>query len=152
MINQDIFNLDYNTDDDTNSSNSSKSSNSSNYTITSDPINYYRKDVLKQMTIQSKSKPLSPRQQQTQTQLKLYRNKINYYRDENNSDENPILCREIGYISGFDKNTPLINYLINKRINFCEMGASSHIAAFVPVLNNYRCCFLRKGKWKSCYG
>jgi hypothetical protein len=51
-----------------------------------------------------------------------------------------------GYNSKLDKNTPFIEYLINKRINFCVLGTSSHIAAFVPVTNNSRYCFIRK--WK----
>lgn len=143
--------------DSDNSSNTSNSSNSSKYTITSDPINYYRKDVLKQNYIQS----LSRRKQQTQKHLELHRNKVKYNRNRNNlddtetdtdSDTSIIICREIGYNSGLDKNTPLISYLINRRINFCELGASSHIAAFVPVVNNSRYCFLRDWKGKDRYG
>lgn len=152
----------YDSDNSSNSSNSSKSSNSynsSNYSITSDPINYYRKDVLKQNYIQS----LSRRKQQTQKQLELHRNKVKYNENKNNLDNTDtvsdtvsvssiIVCREIGYNSGLDKNTPLINYLINRRINFCELGSSSHIAAFIPVVNNSRYCFIRDWKGKDCYG
>lgn len=145
----------YDSDNSSNLSNSSNSSNSSNYTITSDPINYYRKDVLKQNYIQS----LSRRKQQTQKQLKLHRNKVKYNGNKNNLDNTDtvsvtsiIVCREIGYNSGLDKNTPLINYLINRRINFCELGSSSHIAAFIPVVNNSRYCFIRDWKGKDCYG
>lgn len=37
-------------------------------------------------------------------------------------------------VSEFNKNSPFINMLINKRIHFCELGPSCHIAAFVPDL------------------
>ena len=137
------------------SDNSSNTSNSSNYTITSEPINYYRKDVLNQNYIQS----LSRRKQQTQKQLELHRNKVKYNENKNNLDDTDndfvssiIVCREIGYNSGLDKNTPLINYLINRRINFCELGSYSHIAAFIHVVNNFRYCFIRYWKGKNCYG
>lgn len=172
MISQDIFkysssnsyyNSGYDSDNSiyssnsSNSFNSSNSSNSSNYTITSDPINYYRKDVLKQNYIQS----LSRRKQQTQKHLELHRNKVKYNRNKNNLDaidfdtdtnSNVVVCKEVGWNSGFDKNTPLIEYLINKRINFCELGSSSHIAAFVPVANNDWYCFIRGWKGKDRYG
>lgn len=59
---------------------------------------------------------------------------------------------EYGYSSNFDKNTPLIDYLINKRINFCTLGSSSHIAAFIPVSSNSRYCFIRKWKRQYDYG
>ena len=157
MIGQDIFkysssnsNTDYDSD---NSSYSSNSSNSSNYIITTVPINYYRKDILKQNYI----KTLSRRKQQTQKHLELHRNKVKYNRNKNNfdtsdSDSSVIICKEVGYNSGFDKNTPLIDYLINKRINFCELGSSSHIAAFVPVTNNDWYCFIRGWKGKDRHG
>ena len=57
-----------------------------------------------------------------------------------------------GYISNYTKDTPLINYLINKRIYYCHMGASSHIAAFIPVTINPRYCFIHNGIWKGHYG
>ena len=56
-----------------------------------------------------------------------------------------------GCDSNFDKNTPLIDYLINKRINFCQLSSYSHIAAFIPVSNNSKDCFLRKWKWQNNY-
>lgn len=37
--------------------------------------------------------------------------------------------------SEFNKFSPFINMLINRRIQFCEMGPSCHIAAFVPDLS-----------------
>lgn len=159
MINTGIFkysisNSGYDSDNSSYSSNSSnmsetsKSSNSSNYTITSDPINYYRKDVLKQNYV----KPLSRRKLQTQKNLELCRNKVKYNRNKNNSDSNIVICKEVGYNSGLDKNNPLIDYLINKRMNFCDLGSYSHIAAFVSVANNDRYCFLRGWKGKDRYG
>lgn|SRR3990167_3801816 len=112
------------------------------------PIDYYYQDIYDNF------KYLSSRKQQMQQQLKLHRNKLRH-KDENNLNNfnsDPILCKEIGHVSGFDKNTPLINYLINKRINFCELGSSSHIAAFISVVNNSRYCFIRGWCKKDCYG
>lgn len=167
MINTDIFkysssnsgyesdNSSYSSDSSnsfksSNSSNSnSNSSNSSNYTITSDPINHYRKDVLKQNYVKS----LSRRKQQTQTNLELKRNKVDYNRNESGCESG---CEsksvDIGLNSGLDKNNPLIDHLINKRMSFCDLGSYSHIAAFVPVANNDRYCFLRGWKGKDRYG
>ena len=47
--------------------------------------------------------------------------------------------REIKFYSGetvseFNKDSPFINMLINRRISFCELGPSCHIAAFVMNL------------------
>ena len=163
------------------SSTSSNSSNSSNFTITSDPVNYYTKDNLKQnhqqfnmqtqtqtqiqMQMQMQTQipipiPLySLRKKQNQYNLEMHRHKLSYIRDEltnneNNNNNNQIITVNIGYNSGFDKNTPFINALINKRINFCELGASSHIAAFIPVSYTSRCYLIRdwKGKGKDHYG
>lgn len=143
MIAQDIFKY---------SSSNSNSSNSSNYTITTVPINYYRKDVLKQHYKQT----LSRRKHQTQKHLEFHRNRVKYNKNKNifdptDSDSNIVVCKEVGRNSGLNKNTPLIDYLINKRINFCELGTSSHIAALFPVSNNERHCFIRDWKGKDRY-
>lgn len=79
---------------------------------------------------------------------------MNYIRDngeENNSNIDNI-NNNIGYDSGFNKDTPFINYLITKRISFCELGASSHIAAFVPSTYSQRYCLIREWKGKDRYG
>jgi len=39
-----------------------------------------------------------------------------------------------GSVSEFNKESPFINMLINRRIRFCDLGPSCHIAAFVPDL------------------
>lgn len=39
-----------------------------------------------------------------------------------------------GTVSEFNKESPFINMLINRRIRFCDLGPSCHIAAFVPDL------------------
>lgn len=39
-----------------------------------------------------------------------------------------------GIVSEFNKDSPFINMLINRRIRFCDLGPSCHIAAFVPDL------------------
>lgn len=141
--------------DSENTENSLNSLNSSNYTITTDPINYYRKDVLKQNHI----KNISKRKQQRQDYLELHRNIINNKNDYNYNynyngicGSNIIIHNQIGYNTKYDKNTPLIDYLINKRINYCELGASSHIAAFFPNTTNLRHCFIRGWKGKDRYG
>jgi hypothetical protein len=151
------------------SSNSSNLSNSSNYTITSDPSNYYRKDNLKQnykkflkrlqqtQQTQQTSSPncsISLRKKQTQNYLEMYRHKMIYIKDNEgkNNSNNDSTNNNIGYYTGFNKDTPFINYLINKRISFCVLGASSHIAAFVASTCSSRCCFIREWKGKDHYG
>lgn len=131
----------------------SKCLNSSNYSFTTDPIHYYRKDVLKQNQI----KTLSRRKLQTQNYLREQRNKLRYRIDNQNyynfdNTKKIKICQNIGYDSGLNKNTPFIDYLINKRINFCELGPSSHIAAFFPVSYNLKYCFLRQWKGKDNFG
>lgn len=85
---------------------------------------------------------------------KIYRDKIRTINNVSNSNHECLTKsnNEIGYDSGFNKNTPFINYLINKRIGFCKLGASSHIAAFVPVSCTSRYCFIREWKGKDHYG
>ena len=39
-----------------------------------------------------------------------------------------------GTVSEFTKDSPFINMLINRRIRFCDLGPSCHIAAFIPHL------------------
>lgn len=138
---------------------SSSSFNSSNYSFTSEPVHYYRKDLLKQNHIKPKSS-LSKRKMQTQRYLNECRNKNKYLREfnlanyQNDLTIQPAQCnfQTVGYDSGFNKNTPFIDYLINKRTQFCELGASSHIAAFIPITNNSRYCFIREWKGKDCFG
>jgi hypothetical protein len=89
-----------------------------------------------------------------QNYLKRRKLALKYKDDETdeNIHNNENICKIIGIDSGLNKDTPFINYLINKRINFCELGASSHIAAFVPVGYNSRYCFLRNREGKDHYG
>ena len=49
------------------------------------------------------------------------------------------------------KESPFIEYLINKRMNFCKIGTSSHIAALISVSLNNWYCFKFHTKWKSRY-
>lgn len=131
----------------TNSSSStgSKSTNyfdpinvSNNYQI-NHSINYYRrKKWSRSRTKQTYQTPQTPQTPQT-SQISTKSN-------------NCELCSvELGYTSNLSKDTPFIRFLIDKRINFCQLGASSHIAAFVPVSFNSRCCFIHHGKWKGRY-
>jgi hypothetical protein len=97
---------------------------------------------------------ISLRKIQSQIYLERRRLLLKYKNEEINQNDknNVIICKNIGNDSGMNKDTPFISYLIDKRINFCELGASSHIAAFVPVTCNFRFCFLRDWKWKDHYG
>lgn len=119
--------------------------NSSNtYPISSDSINYYRR----------KKWSRSRTRQSYQTPHKKQNPEIN---PEMNSEINSLECQmcsnEIGYTSNLSKDTPFVRFLIDKRINFCQLGTSSHIAAFVPVSVSFnsRCCFIPNGKWKGRY-
>lgn len=125
--------------------------------MTSDPVNYYHKDNLKQNP--QKFKNYSSRELQKQDYLdKRRKSMLANYDDDDNDKENDDnffshqIQNDIGCDSGFNKDTPFISYLINKRINYCALGASSHIAAFVPVRCNSRCCFIREWKGKGHYG
>lgn len=121
-------------------------SNSSNFTITSNPINHCMKNNLKQIH--------SPRKIQLMNNLEKRRLLLKYKDHETNEilQNNKNIGKNIGFDSGLNKDTPFINYLINKRINFCELGASSHIAAFIPSTYNSRYCFIRGWKGKDHYG
>jgi hypothetical protein len=54
-------------------------------------------------------------------------------------------------ITMLDKNTPFINFLINKRTSDNSRQSYSHIAAFIPESIGKRCCFIRcpKGKGRN---
>lgn len=121
------------------SSNTSKyfvSNNKSNYSMGNYSINYYgRKKWSRSRTKQTYQTPMIPK---LQTSNKL-----------NNCESYSV---ELGYTSNLSKDTPFIKFLIDKRINFCQLGSSSHIAALVPVSFNSRCYFIHNGKWKGYYG
>lgn len=109
---------------------------------------------LTQMLLLQKQHDNSLRKIQSQNHLEMHRNKMRYQRDideENNSHDNTIKTN-IGFNSIFDKNTPLIDYLIKKRTSYGNMGSSSHIAAFIPVIHNSRYCFIREWKGKDHCG
>lgn len=57
-----------------------------------------------------------------------------------------------GYTTDINKDSPIISYLISKRINNCIMGPSSHIAAFLPSNIDIRSCFIsgyrKKGRYR----
>ena len=122
------------------SSDSSDSSTLSTLSDSSDSTNYFGRKKWSQ----SKSKPKS----------KIKTKIINTYTDtdidiEFESYDNEIYANSNGYTSNLTKDTPFIEYLIDKRIHFCQLGASSHIAAFVPVSFNHRYCLIHNGKWKG---
>ena len=58
----------------------------------------------------------------------------------------------IGYTCNLTKNNPFIKYLIHKRICFCQLGASSHIAAFIPVSINPYTILYNMGNGKAIIG
>jgi hypothetical protein len=53
------------------------------------------------------------------------------------------------YTCELDKNNPLISSLINKRIDSCVVGPSSHIAAFLQNTVDLRSCFIPSRKRKG---
>jgi len=93
------------------------------------------------------------KRQKTQRQNKIYFDEETDLESLTNSSTNTskVTNNEIGWTSNLTADTPFINYLIEKRINFCQLGASSHIAAFVPVVSGNRSCFIHCGKWKGRY-
>lgn len=120
----------------TDSTDSISSSDSTDSIITNRSINYYRRK--KWVKSRSSHSSHSPHSSHTSQIL-----------NKSNNCESCFV--ELGYTSKLSKDTPFIKYLIDKRINFCQLGASSHIAAFVPVTFNSRCCFIHNGKWKGRY-
>ena len=111
-------------------------SGSSDYSGINHSVNYYRR-----------KKWSSSRNKQNYQTIQTYRTP-----QITNKSNNYELCSvELGYTSNLSKNTPVIKFLIDKRINFCQLGNSSHIAAFVPVSFNTLCCFIQYGKWKGYY-
>lgn len=83
-------------------------------------------------------------QSPTQTQPKpRSRPKSKYYKKEKLIDQEMFnlcsnnYCTECkitnGYTCELTKDDPLISYLIDKRMNFCQLGPSIHIAALIPI-------------------
>ncbi len=140
----------YESDNSTKSSNSTGSSNSSNsFNSTGSSNNYQDKNkssdynsTLNHSINYYKRKKWSKSRNRKMTQTTNM---------SNNLDNCESCYLEIGYTSNLSRDTPFIKFLIDKRINFCQLGNSSHIAALVPVTFNSRCCFKHCGKWKSRY-
>ena len=63
-----------------------------------------------------------------------------YFRNKDSTSE---------YTSELDKNNPFISSLINKRIDSCVVGPSSHIAAFLQNTVDIRSCFIPSRKRKG---
>lgn len=63
-----------------------------------------------------------------------------YFKNKNSTSE---------YTSELDKNNPFISSLINKRIDSCVVGPSSHIAAFLQNTVDIRSCFIPSRKRKG---
>ena len=106
-------------------------------------MNYYKRINKEKEKIKSRIKS------RTRTRTKI-KNRLN----EDSDDEiNNIIKidNEIGFTTNLNKNTPFINYLINKRICFCQLMNSLHIAAFIPVSTGSKSCFLSRWKWKGRY-
>lgn len=67
--------------------------------------------------------------------LKNSKSKREYLRNKNiQLEKKENLYFTGGTLSEFNKESPFINMLINRRIRFCDLGPSCHIAAFVPDL------------------
>ena len=67
----------------------------------------------------------------------------------NNNNDVPIIDNNTSTLT---KETPFIKYLINKRTSCCQMGPSTHIAAFVSVASKDWYCFENYRKWQGYYG
>jgi len=72
-----------------------------------------------------------------------------YYNYGNNTDKFSKSTDDVGNTTTLTKDTPFIKYLIDKRIYFCQLGSSSHIAAFLSSSLDSG-CFIQYGKW-NCY-
>lgn len=68
------------------------------------------------------------------------------------SNNNSFHSNDFGQTSNLTKETPFIKYLINKRIKFCQLGASSHIAAFIPVSINLEMLFYQSRNFNAIIG
>lgn len=147
----------YDSDNSFNSFISSNSSNSSNLSNLSNLSNYTQTDSSDSSDLSNCSTSVSKvytngyyrRKRKDQTQTQTRKNTTNEFESYIGLN---LFEKNIGYTSSLTKDTPFIQYLINKRILFCQLGAFSHIAAFVPVSSNFRECFKRYGKWKGRYG
>lgn len=82
---------------------------------------------------------------------KIEKNYI-YSNIHNFHEQNACVLNNIGYTSNLTKDTPFIKYLINKRINFCRLGSSSHIAAFIPVSSNFGTFFCQTSNTNAILG
>jgi hypothetical protein len=60
---------------------------------------------------------------------------------DNYSQNSPINYPS-GYTTEINKFSPIISYLINRRISNCRVGPSSHIAAFLPSNIDIGSCFI----------
>ncbi len=56
-----------------------------------------------------------------------------------------------GYTTDINKENPIISYMIDKRINNCRVGPSSHIAAFLPSNIDIGSCFIPGYRKKGDY-
>ena len=83
--------------------------------------------------------------------LKYYRKK-KFFKVENNKIyekekiNNDMYYINLGYTTNLNKDTPFIKFLIDKRIYYCKLGASTHIAAFIPESFNLWYYFLQSKK------
>lgn len=56
-----------------------------------------------------------------------------------------------GYTTDINKENPIISYMIDRRINNCRIGPSSHIAAFLPSNIDIGSCFISGYRKKGYY-
>ena len=88
--------------------------------------------------------------------------KFNKYSKSNNNRNNKNelknddvkIINNLSYNSNLTKNDFIIQYLIDKRIKYCQLdsGASIHIAALIPKTIKTRYCLIYEWQWKICYG
>ncbi len=127
----------------TNSINSTNSTNSLNSLSSLDEENNY---WLRPYSAKFRSRLKTQTETQTPTQTQKPRqNPIQISNVYGVYNKNPTS----EHTSGLDKDCPFIENLINKRINSCIVGPSSHIAAFLPSTVEIRSCFIPSWKRKG---
>lgn len=120
-----------------NYSNSTNSTNSNNSLSSLDEENNY---WLRPYSAKFRSRLKTQTQTQTPRQTPIQISNVYGGYNKNSTSE---------HTSGLDKDCPFIENLINKRINSCIVGPSSHIAAFLPSTVEIRSCFIPSWKRKG---
>ncbi len=124
------------------SSNSSNSTNSTNSSTSSDSLSFVDEENnywLRPYSAKYRNRLKQQQQQQQEQPFKYIPINLKEYIKNYTSE----------HTSELNKDCPLIDNLINKRINSCVVGPSSHIAAFLASTVEIRSCFIPSWKRKG---